>query len=105
MQPHDPPGISVPAGEQPERRWRQLQLHPGNASHPAGWRVDEQGLINPAVSLLGNWSLAAGKERVFRYGILLYRGPGRAETLDRQFKAFVASRANFRLSPVKSASS
>ena len=49
--------------------------------------------INPAVSLLGNWSIAAGKERVFRYGILLYRGPGRAETLDRQFKAFAASRA------------
>jgi hypothetical protein len=62
--------------------------HPKNVNHPAGWRVDEQGLINPAVSLQGDWSLAAGKERGFRYGILIYRGPGRAETLERQFKAF-----------------
>jgi putative heme-binding domain-containing protein len=66
--------------------------HPDNPNHPAGWRVDEQGLINPAVSLVGGWSLSAGKERGFRYGILIYRGPGRAEPLERQFKAFAAAR-------------
>jgi hypothetical protein len=64
--------------------------HPDNANHPAGWRVDEQGLINPAVSLAGGWTLAAGRERVFRYGVLIFRGPGRADALDRQFKAFAA---------------
>ena len=62
--------------------------HPGNANHPAGWRVDQQGLTNPAVSLLGDWSLAAGRERAYRYGILVYRGPGRAEALERSFKTY-----------------
>ena len=35
--------------------------HPSNPNHPSGWRVDEQGLINPAVSMTGDWTLAAGK--------------------------------------------
>ena len=65
--------------------------HPGNANHPAGWRVDEQGLINPAVALLGDWSLPAGKERAYRYQLLVYRGPARPEALERQFKAFAAT--------------
>ncbi len=65
--------------------------HPGNASHPAGWRVDEQGLINPAVSLLSDWSLPAGKERAFRYRILIYQGPSQADALERQFRAFAAT--------------
>jgi hypothetical protein len=65
--------------------------HPGNASHPAGWRVDEQGLINPAVSLLEDWSLPAGKERAFRYRILIYQGPSQAEDLERQFRAFATT--------------
>jgi len=65
--------------------------HPDNPNYPAGWRVDEQGLINPAVALLGDWSLKAGKERVFRYGILIYRGPGRPEAVVPQFQVFAAS--------------
>jgi putative heme-binding domain-containing protein len=65
--------------------------HPDNPNHPAGWRVDEQGLINPAVALLGDWSLKAGKERVYRYGILIYRGPGQADAVERQFKVFATS--------------
>jgi hypothetical protein len=65
--------------------------HPGNVNHPAGWRVDEQGLINPAVALLGGWSLPAGKERTYRYQLLVYRGPARPEALERQFKAFAAT--------------
>ena len=65
--------------------------HASNANHPAGWRVDQQGLINPAVSLLGDWSLAAGRERAYRYGILVYRGPGRTETLERCFKTYATT--------------
>jgi hypothetical protein len=53
--------------------------------------VDQQGLINPAVSLLGDWSLAAGRERAYRYGIFIYRGPGRAEALERRFKTFATT--------------
>jgi hypothetical protein len=62
--------------------------HPGNPNHPSGWRVDEQGLINPAVSLLGDWSLLAGKECLFRYRILVYQGSTRAEVMNQQFQAF-----------------
>jgi hypothetical protein len=39
--------------------------------------VDEQGLINPNVAHGGNWSIAAGRERPFRYRLLVYRGPTR----------------------------
>ncbi len=62
--------------------------HPTNPNHPSGWRVDEQGLINPNVSMLGDWSLPAGKEQVFHYRILVYKGPASAETLNRPFQAF-----------------
>jgi putative heme-binding domain-containing protein len=65
--------------------------HPDNPNHPSGWRVDEQGLINPAVSLAGDWSLPAGGERVFHYRILVYRGPGHADALNRQLQAFAAT--------------
>jgi putative heme-binding domain-containing protein len=61
---------------------------PDNANHPAGWRVDEQGLINPAISLLADWSLKAGQERMFRYKILIYQGPCQADVLTSHFKAF-----------------
>ena len=70
--------------------------HPGNANHPSGWRVDEQGLINPDVSMLGDWSIPAGKERAFRYRILVYRGPARAEGLNEQFRAFAATAGHVR---------
>jgi hypothetical protein len=65
--------------------------HPGNPNHPSGWRVAEQGLINPDVSLAGDWSTPAGKERSFRYQILVYRGPGQADALIQQNRAFAAS--------------
>jgi putative heme-binding domain-containing protein len=65
--------------------------HPANPNHPVGWRVDQQGLINPAISLAGDWSLKAGQERVLRYGILIYQGPGQAADLERQYQAFVGS--------------
>src|SRR4029077_18344822 len=48
--------------------------HPANSQHPPGWRVDEQGLINPNVSALGDWSIPAKQERLFCYRLLVYRG-------------------------------
>jgi putative heme-binding domain-containing protein len=73
--------------------------HPENPNHPAGWRVDEQGLINPAIALLGDWSLKAGKERVYRYGILIYRGPGHADALQQQYQTFVTGTVGLREVP------
>jgi putative heme-binding domain-containing protein len=65
--------------------------HPANANYPTGWRVDEQGLINPAISLRRDWTIPAGKERCFRYGILVYRGPGQPDALNRHFRTFAAT--------------
>jgi putative membrane-bound dehydrogenase-like protein len=62
--------------------------HPDNPNHPSGWRVDEQGLINPDVSMTADWSIRAGKERTFRYRILVYRGPRQADALNKEFQAF-----------------
>ena len=39
--------------------------HTQNPDHPPAWRADEQGLINPNVSGLGDWSIPAGKQRLF----------------------------------------
>jgi hypothetical protein len=54
-------------------------------NHPAGWRVDEPGRINPNVAHEGDGSLAAGRERAFRSRLLVYRCPARAEALARAF--------------------
>jgi putative heme-binding domain-containing protein len=62
--------------------------HPANPNHPSGWRADEQGLINPNVSFLGDWTLSARQTHRFRYRILVYRGSATSEQLESRFKAF-----------------
>ena len=62
--------------------------HPANPNHPPGWRVDEQGLINPNVSFLGDWSIPATHERRFRYRLVVYRGPAVRGQLAARFAAF-----------------
>jgi hypothetical protein len=62
--------------------------HPSNPNHPPGWRADEQGLINPNVSALGDWSLPAKQERLFRYRLLVYRGSATREQLAERFAIF-----------------
>ena len=64
--------------------------HPGNPNHPSGWRADEQGLINPNVSALGDWTLAAKQTERFRYRLLVYRGSASREQLAARFESFVA---------------
>ena len=61
---------------------------PANPNHPAGWRADEQGLINPNVSALGDWSIPARQERVFRYRLAVYRGSATPEQLATRFAMF-----------------
>jgi putative heme-binding domain-containing protein len=60
--------------------------HPGNPNHPSGWRADEQGLINPNISALGDWKLAAKQSQRFRYQLLVYRGSATRERLARRFE-------------------
>ncbi|HKQ38266.1 MAG TPA: PmoA family protein [Verrucomicrobiae bacterium] len=62
--------------------------HPDNASHPPGWRADEQGLINPNVSALADWTLPAHKSQRFRYRLLVYRGTATREQLAKRFDGF-----------------
>jgi len=64
--------------------------HPANPNHPTGWRADEQGLINPNVSALGDWTLAAKQTERFRYRLLVYRGSASREQLAARFESFVA---------------
>ena len=63
---------------------------PGNENHPPGWRADEQGLINPNVSALADWSIKAKQERRFRYRLLVYRGTATREKLAARFEQFAA---------------
>ena len=62
--------------------------HPSNPNSPSGWRVDEQGLINPNVSALGDWSLPTKTSQRFCYRILVYRGSATREQLEPQFESF-----------------
>ena len=62
--------------------------HPSNPNHPSGWRADEQGLINPNVSALGDWTLAARQRQRFRYRLLVYRGSATREQLAARYESF-----------------
>ncbi|MBI4657661.1 MAG: PmoA family protein [Verrucomicrobia bacterium] len=62
--------------------------HPSNPNHPPGWRADEQGLINPNVSALSDWTIPAKEERRFRYRLLIYRGSATPAQLAARFAAF-----------------
>jgi len=62
--------------------------HPTNPNHPSGWRADEQGLINPNVSALGDWTLAANQTQRFRYRLLIYHNAATREQLAQRFETF-----------------
>jgi hypothetical protein len=66
--------------------------HPSNPNHPPGWRADEQGLINPNISFLSDWSLPAKQERLFRYRLLVYHGSATREQLQSRFATFARNR-------------
>jgi len=62
--------------------------HPANPNYPSGWRVDEQGLINPNVSFLADWKLPAKQTQRFRYRLLVCRGSETREQLTARFENF-----------------
>lgn len=66
--------------------------HPQNPGHPAKWRVDGQGLINPSPSLQGDWSIAPDKETTFRYRIAVHTGSGEAQYFEPTMKSYSALR-------------
>jgi hypothetical protein len=62
--------------------------HPTNPNHPCGWRADEQGLINPNISALADWSLPANQTIRFRYRLLIYRASATRDQLPKEFETF-----------------
>ena len=97
-------GLRGRAGEQQRAAWCSVERpfgndtfgiaifdHPQNANHPPAWRVDEQGLINPNVSGLADWSIPTRQERRFRYQILVYSRAATKEHLAAQFQRFADS--------------
>ncbi len=62
--------------------------HPANPNHPCAWRADEQGLINPNISALGDWTLAAKQTQLFRYRLVIYRHSATREQLAERFEYF-----------------
>src|SRR6185503_9328981 len=62
--------------------------HPTNPNHPCGWRADEQGLINPNISALADWSIPAKQERLFRHRLLVYRGAATHQQLAVRFEKY-----------------
>jgi putative heme-binding domain-containing protein len=62
--------------------------HPQNSDHPAAWRVDEQGLINPCVTAMNGFTLTANGSREYRYHLIVYKGSATATVLDQAFETF-----------------
>ncbi len=58
--------------------------HPQNPGYPTRWRVDDQGLINPAITAAAPLTLPSGKETVFRYRLVIHLGHGDAKFLDEE---------------------
>jgi hypothetical protein len=65
--------------------------NPANPTYPSAWRADEQGLINPNISGLGDWTLPAQQTRSFHYRLWVYSGPATRAELAKRFQDFSAS--------------
>lgn len=62
--------------------------HPSNLRHPNRWRVDGQGMINPATQLKGPFELAKGDALKLRYRLFVFLGTGDAEQIETAWKAY-----------------
>jgi len=48
--------------------------HPKNAGFPISWRVDGELGVGPSLQIMGDWKLARGEAKTFRYRLLAYTG-------------------------------
>jgi hypothetical protein len=62
--------------------------HPSNPGFPSQWRVDEQGLINPAVTGVDGFVINRDDSRSYQYRILIYSGTAPAEKIETEFQKF-----------------
>lgn len=62
--------------------------HPRNMAYPSLWRIDDFGFLNPSPSLKGDWVIEQGKQRMFRYRIVVHKGEGDAAVLSSEAQRF-----------------
>ena len=62
--------------------------HPGNPGSPVPWRIDNELGINPAPSISGPWTLAAGVPTTFRYRLAVFAAPVTADVVDEAWQRF-----------------
>jgi putative heme-binding domain-containing protein len=76
-------------GGEEGRPWTEAGVvifdHPENPGFPSAWRVDDQGLINPAITAREPMKLAAGKTVKFRYRLLVHSGPLEREAIEAEY--------------------
>ncbi|MGH9363519.1 MAG: DUF6807 family protein, partial [Thermoanaerobaculia bacterium] len=66
--------------------------HPMNPGFPHAWRVDGEGLINPAITAQRPLGLSKGQPALFRYRLLVHLGHGDAKTLQDEFRSWARVR-------------
>lgn len=76
--------------------------HPTNHAHPTWWHARDYGLVaaNPfgvhdfekKPAHTGDLTVPVGKERTFRYRVVLYRGAAEAKAIDTAWKAWSAKK-------------
>lgn len=62
--------------------------HPGNICYPNRWRVDGDGMINPAMALSKEVDIPSGHSLVLRYRIYVFKGVGDADSIESEYQAW-----------------
>jgi hypothetical protein len=62
--------------------------HVANPEHPVPWRVDGQLGICPSCCIAGEWKLAQGRSRSFKFRLLVFCGQLEASVIERSWKSF-----------------
>lgn len=68
--------------------------HPENSGHPAMWRVDDFGFINPSPSKQGDWTIEPNQSKTFNYRIFVHVGEGEAQHFEAAFEQYSRLKLN-----------
>ena len=64
--------------------------HPNNFRFPNRWRVDQEGLINPAPALGGKFSISNGSALLLQYRLFVFTGAGDPEQIEDAYSTWSA---------------
>jgi hypothetical protein len=64
--------------------------HPDNFRFPNRWRVDHDGLINPAPALAGEFSIPNGSALLLRYRLFVFTGSGDPAQIEEAYSTWSA---------------